>query len=200
MNNAPPNSATSSLSCRLIERLEDWRRLEPVWNRLLDLSPDSTPWQSFEFLTQWWKHLAGQNTLRIHVVERAGEPVLIVPLQISVWHMFPGIPVRRLEPLSMIMDVNRPRLALGAFDAEAYRCAFDSIWQTPREWHLLRIDEKPWDDAEVALLRSYGLRHGCVFRQAFSHLVPWLDLRQSWSSIHQDPFATYAQEPQGRPT
>lgn len=175
------NGRPQTLICRLVERFDDWLTLEPVWNRLLDASPDSTPWQSFEFLTRWWQHLGVQNSLRIHVVERAGEPVLIVPLQISSWKMFPGIPVRRLEPVSMIMDVNRPRLALGKFDADAYRCAFDSIWQTQRDWHLLRIDEKPWDDAEVALLRSYALERGCIFRQAFSHLVPWLDLRQGWS-------------------
>jgi CelD/BcsL family acetyltransferase involved in cellulose biosynthesis len=50
---------------------------------------------------------------------------------------------------------------------------------------VIRIDEKPWNDAEIALLRDYGLEHGCQFRQIFSHLVPYLDLRQSWATFLQ---------------
>jgi hypothetical protein len=101
-------------------------------------------------------------------------------MQITQWKRLPGLPVRMLEPIGMIMDVNRPRLGLGALAEDAYRCAFDAIWSSHNDWHVARIDEKPWDDREVALLRDYALEHGCVFRQMFSHLVPYLDLRQSW--------------------
>lgn len=168
------------MTCRLITELAEWQKLEPVWDALLAASPDHTPWQGFDFLTGWWRHLSNRMPLRVYVVERDGVPCLVLPLQISQWNGIPGLPVRILEPISMVMDVNRPRFALGAFDQAAYRHALEAIWSRRKEWDAIRIDEKPWDDAEVALLREYAREKLWVFRQAFSHLVPFLNLRRSW--------------------
>jgi CelD/BcsL family acetyltransferase involved in cellulose biosynthesis len=172
----------AALTCRVVKDMRGWADLRRVWDRLLEASPDRTPWQSYAFLTLWWRHLSGDHALRIFVVERGGVPCLALPMQLSHWRRLPGLPVRLLEPIGMVMDVNRPRLALGAFDEAAYRCAFDAIWSLGDDWHVVRVDEKPWDDLEMALLRDYGVGHGCVFRQVFSHLVPYLDLRQSWET------------------
>jgi CelD/BcsL family acetyltransferase involved in cellulose biosynthesis len=181
MSSAVAPQGSSALACHVITEMDAWRKLESVWDTLLHASPDHTPWQNFAFLTAWWANLGGTMPLRVLVVERSGVPCLIMPLQISQWNGIPGCPVRLLEPISMIMDVNRPRLAIGPFDAETYRCALDVIWHRKQEWDLIRIDEKPWDDAEVSLLREYALQRTCIFRQSFSHLVPYLDLRQTWT-------------------
>ena len=173
----------TTLTCRVVTDLWEWAELKLVWNRLLEESPEHTPWQSYAFLTQWWRHLSCGMPLRIFVVERAGKPCLILPMQIGRWTGLPGAPVRTLEPIGTIMEVNRPRLGLGKFDEAAYRCAFDAIWGRSAEWHAIRIDEKPWHDPEIALLRDYGVERGGVFRQIFSHLVPYLDLRQSWTKF-----------------
>jgi len=173
------------LTCRIVKDLRGWADLRRGWDQLLEASPDCTPWQSYAFLTLWWRYLAGDGALRIFVVERGGVPCLVLPMQITQWKRLPGMPVRLLEPIGMVMDVNRPRLGLGPLDEDAYRCAFDAIWSLSDDWHVVRIDEKPWDDREVALLRDYGLEHGCVFRQVFSHLVPYLDLRQSWNEYQR---------------
>ncbi|HUO68967.1 MAG TPA: GNAT family N-acetyltransferase, partial [Gammaproteobacteria bacterium] len=170
------------LTCRVVKDLRGWADLRRVWDRLLAASPDRTPWQSYAFLTLWWRYLSGDRALRIFIVERGGVPCLALPMQLTRWKCLPGLPVRLLEPIGMVMDVNRPRLALGAFDEAAYRCAFDAIWGLRDDWHVVRVDEKPWDDREMALLRDYGVERGCVFRQVFSHLVPYLDLRQSWQT------------------
>ena len=53
----------------------------------------------------------GDLALRIFVVERGGVPCLVLPMQIAQWKRLPGLPVRLLEPIGMVMDVNRPRLA-----------------------------------------------------------------------------------------
>jgi len=171
----------AALTCRVVKDVRGWADLRRVWDRLLDASPDRTPWQAYAFLTLWWRYLSGGHELRIFVVERGGVPCLLLPMQLARFRRIPGLPVRLLEPIGMVMDVNRPRLGLGALDEAAYRCAFDTIWSL-RDWDVVRIDEKPWDDREVALLRDYGLERRCVFRQVFSHRVPYLDLRQSWET------------------
>jgi CelD/BcsL family acetyltransferase involved in cellulose biosynthesis len=182
---APPLASEpqhAALTCRVVTDLWEWAELKLVWDRLLEASPERTPWQGYAFLTQWWRHLSYGMPLRIFVVERAGQPCLVLPMQIGKWGAIPGAPVRMLEPIGTIMDVNRPRLALGEFDTAAYRCALDFIWSRD-DWDVIRIDEKPWDDPEIALLRDYGLEQRCLFRQVFSHLVPFLDVRQSWATF-----------------
>src|SRR5262245_28297009 len=115
----PPAKPAAALTCRVLTTLEEWQTLEPHWEGLLKASPESTPWQSFAFLTGWWRNLAEKMPLRLFVVERGGVICLVMPLQISTWKMLPLLPVRMLEPVSMVMDVNRPRMALGAFDKAA---------------------------------------------------------------------------------
>ena len=175
-------NASAALTCRVVEDMEGWTPLQPHWDELLLSSAHSTPWQSFDFLTQWWRHMADSNRLRLFVVERDGRPCMILPLQISTWPWLPGIPVYILEPIGMIMDVNRPRFALGPHDPEAYACALGEIWRRRAEWHFIRIDEKPAEDPEVAVLRGFATAHDLRFRQAFSHVCPYLDLDQPWES------------------
>lgn len=173
--------AVPRLACRVVTKLEEWEMLQPWWDGLLAESPESTPWQGYAYLTHWWRHLSNGIPLRIYVVERNGIPCLILPLQISKWAWMPGLPIRMLEPIAMLMDVNRPRLALGQFSPDAYACAFAELCNRRNDWDLIRIDEKPWADAEVALLRDFALEREFVFRQAYSHPVPYLDLDRSWA-------------------
>ncbi len=168
------------LRCRTLTRLSDWESVQPWWDELLAQSADATPWQSWDYLSRWWRHLSAGKDLRLFIVERDGRPVLALPLQISRRFEMLGLPVRMIEPIGMIMDVNRPRLALGALDPEAYRCAFEALWQSRRDWDLIRIDEKLSDDPEVELLKAFAAEHGLWYRDIFSHLCPYLDLRQNW--------------------
>jgi CelD/BcsL family acetyltransferase involved in cellulose biosynthesis len=168
------------LRCRTLTRLSDWEQVRPWWDELLARSTDATPWQSWDYLSRWWRHLSDGKALRLFIVERDGRPVLALPLQISRRFEMLGLPVRMIEPIGMIMDVNRPRLALGALDPDAYRCAFEALWQARRDWDLIRIDEKLSDDPEVELLKDFAANHGLWYRDIFSHLCPNLDLQQDW--------------------
>ena len=83
-----------------------------------------------------------ESGLRVVVVERDGVPCMILPLQISLWPWLRMVPVRILEPVGSIMDVNRPRIALGPWDDAAFECALEAIWTLRNEWETLRVDEK----------------------------------------------------------
>jgi len=176
------------LRARVVQTLPELLTLRDDWNRLLSMSADPTPWQGIEFIGNWWRHVGagGGHRLRVVVVDKDGEPCLMMPLQISSWPWLGFIPIRILEPIGSLMDVNRPRLALGAFDEAAYECAFAAIWEMRRQWQTIRIDEKLQDDPEVALLRRFSERHSLRFRQAFSHLCPYLELGCDWKSYLAD--------------
>jgi CelD/BcsL family acetyltransferase involved in cellulose biosynthesis len=61
----------------------------------------------------------------------------------------------------------------------------EEIWRRRHEWHLIRLDEKTADDDEVPLLQRFARDRGLLFRQAFSHLCPYVDLRQPWETYLQ---------------
>jgi CelD/BcsL family acetyltransferase involved in cellulose biosynthesis len=116
------------------------------------------------------------------VRNRQHEAVLILPLQLAHSSML-RIPLRFLEPIGMLNDVNRPRLALGPRSAGAYECAFACVRALRDEWDVIRIDEKSLDDWELQQLRAFGCSERLAVRLAPSFLCPWLDLRQVWDSF-----------------
>lgn len=180
MQIADAGTSSGQLTCRVLTDPQCFEQLRPWWDALLTASEEFTPWQSLDYVIHWWTHMSRAKQLRVFVVERAGTPCLIVPLQVSTRFQMLGLPVRMLEPIGMIMYVNRPRLALGPTDAAAYECALEHILRLRNDWHLIRIDEKPLDDPEVTLLRKFARERGLLYRDVFSHVCPYLDLRQPW--------------------
>lgn len=178
-------TSDDSFTCRVLTDPAAFEQLKPCWDALLRASDEHTPWQSWDYLSHWWRHMSRGKHLRIYVVERRATPCLILPLQVSTRFQMLGLPVRMLEPIGMIMYVNRPRLAIGPADPAAYRCALEQVWSMRGDWHLIRLDEKPLNDPEVTLLRQFAREHGLLYRDIFSHVCPYLDLRQSWSSYLQ---------------
>lgn len=169
----------SGCTHRIVTSVPEWETLRSCWDRLLHESEDSTPWQSWDYLSAWWRHLGVKHRLRIVVVERDGQPVLIFPLQLARSSML-GLPVRLLEPVSMLWDVNRPRFALGRGDAEAWRCGLDAIWSLRGEWDAIRVEELPLADPQAEALSAFAVERNLWFRHVLSSVCPWLSLEQSW--------------------
>lgn len=170
------------LTSRIVTDIRGWDALRPWWDALLAASPDSTPWQSWDYLRCWWLNLGADKELRIVVVERAGVPVQIFPLQLVREAMI-GVPTRILEPISMLWDVNRPRLALGALDVPALQLGLETIRGLRHEWDALRIEELPLEDPQAQELHAFAARSGFWFRSVLSSVCPHLRLEQPWSQF-----------------
>ena len=165
--------------CRLVQDPAEWPALRAHWQRLHAATPQATPWQSYEFLHEWWLAMAGDRRLCLVVVMSGGEPCLILPLQISRTQML-GLRLRLLEPLGMPDDINRPRMAIGPPDAPALHCALEAIWSMRAQWDAIRLDEHENDDPELVALREFAGKQGLRYREAPLHPCPYLDLRRSW--------------------
>jgi CelD/BcsL family acetyltransferase involved in cellulose biosynthesis len=168
-----------ALTSRIVTDMEGWDALRPWWDALLEASADSTPWQTWHYLTSWWRNLAGDRKLRIVVVESAGVPVMIFPMQITREWML-CVPTRLLEPISSMWDVNRPRVALGAHDVRAFQVGLETLWGIRGEWDSLRFEELPLDDPQVKELRGFAERRELWFRDVLSSVCPTLRVDQSW--------------------
>lgn len=166
-------------TCRLVHDAGEWPALRMHWQRLLAATPQATPWQSYEFLHEWWLAMSGERRLCLFVVMSGAEPCLILPLQISCSTML-GLRLRLLEPIGMPDDINRPRLGIGPPNAAALHCALESIWAQRAHWDAIRLDEHVSDDPELQALREFAGEHGLRYRQIALHPCPYLDLRRSW--------------------
>jgi|ADGO01.1.fsa_nt_gi hypothetical protein len=176
-------AAVTPLATRWVTDVDGWQALREIWDELLLASTDSTPWQSWDYLTNWWRHLGKGKELRILVVSRREQPVMIFPLQLTRELMI-GIPTRMLEPISMLWDVNRPRFALGPFDEEAYRVGLRAISALP-DWDCLRVEELPISDPQAQAMREFAEREGLWFRNVLSSICPHLSLEQTWAQFLQ---------------
>ncbi len=170
------------LSVRIVSDLNGWQALQPWWDTLLEASTDSTPWQTFDYLWCWWQHLREARQLRIIVVESAGVPVMIFPLQITRETMM-GLPLRLIEPITMMWDVNRPRFALGAPDMSLLRFGLDAdrvplVADAPE-----RVEELPLSDPQAQELEALAAREGLWFRDVLSSVCPYLSLEQPWDAF-----------------
>jgi CelD/BcsL family acetyltransferase involved in cellulose biosynthesis len=176
---APGDDPWDVLICRVYTDDRAWEQLRPCWDALLACSDGATPWQSWQFLSAWWRHLAGDRELRIVVVERRARPCLILPLQLTV-DRIAGLRIRCLEPIGMPDDINRPRLAIGPFDPGAYRAALNALWRRRGEWQLLRIDERPPQGNELRLLDEFAEEQRLRLHCLPLHSCPYLSLNRSW--------------------
>lgn len=162
--------------------MAEWEPLQAHWDALLCASHDSTPWQNWDYLTHWWRHLGKNKKLRIVVVEQDGVPVMIFPLQLGPESMI-GLNTRILEPISMLWDVNRPRLAIGAPDEAAFRAGLAAILEFQAEWDTLRVEELPLEDPQARMLESFSRDNGFKFRYAQSSVVPFIKIDRSYDEF-----------------
>jgi CelD/BcsL family acetyltransferase involved in cellulose biosynthesis len=171
-----------AMTSRIVTDMAGWEALRPWWDSLLEASTDSTPWQTWDYLANWWRNLAEDRKLRIVVVESAGTPVMIFPMQITKEWMI-GVPTRLLEPISMMWDVNRPRVALGAHDQRAFQVGLETLWGIRSEWDSIRIEELPLEDPQARELRAFAERRELWFRDVLSSVCPTLRVDQRWDDF-----------------
>ncbi|HEY1282953.1 MAG TPA: GNAT family N-acetyltransferase [Steroidobacteraceae bacterium] len=171
-----------SLSVRFFKSVRGWETLQSWWDGLLESSPDSTPWQSWDYLWSGWQRLGGDKELRLVVVERAGVPVMIFPLQLTREKLL-GVPARIIEPLGLTSDVNRPRLALGAPDTQAFAVGLEGLWSLREEWDALRVDDLPLTDGEAGDLKAFAEEHRMWCRDSLSRMHAPLSLAQPWDEF-----------------
>ena len=173
-----------ALSVRLFTSVRGWETLQSWWDPLLELSPDSTPWQSWDYLWRGWQRLGGDKELRLIVIERAGVPVMIFPLQLTREKLL-GVPARLVEPLGLAADLNRPRLALGAPDTQAFALGLEALWGMREQWDTIHVDDLPLPDAEAADLKGFADQRRMWLRDSQSRVRAPVPLAQPWEEFLQ---------------
>ena len=119
-----------------IRSIADLAPFRADWNRLLSQTPDADYFQTLDWLEVYWRHLAGDQQLRVLLHLEADELVGIVPLVIRNESTKVG-PLRVLTP--PLDDWGSFHGPLGADRAGLLATAMRYVQSSAREWDVIDL-------------------------------------------------------------
>jgi CelD/BcsL family acetyltransferase involved in cellulose biosynthesis len=132
-------SASARLPMSYVVEINDREQLAELrltWNKLLQVTPRATFFQSLDWLLTFWRHFGEQNRFRVLVVHSYDGPIGILPLWIA----------RQPTRLGVIRTLTYPLLdwgtfygPLGAQPTATLIAALGHLRRTPRDWDLLEL-------------------------------------------------------------
>lgn len=179
----PPSSG---IRLQLVTTTEEFHRLEPYWNPLLQRSGSNSVFLSFEYLTTWWETYGSNFKLRILAAWKDNDLAGLAPLAIGHGHG-PRSWLRHLaflgfhgNELSEHLDfIVAPELS-----EEVIPQFVRFVRQEMRhEWDLLYLSLVPSESSHLASLlpeaSAHGIRGGILDTVA----SPYLCLPGSWETL-----------------
>ncbi|WP_319798839.1 GNAT family N-acetyltransferase [Nitrobacter sp.] len=173
--NAPARSSGQHIAH--VEVFHDLREVEPVW-RSLETLQLSTPYQRFDFLSSWQRHVGTRTNLQpcMIVASDAGRrPLLLLPLAAGVEN---GIRVARFmggKHTTFNMALWRQEFAATATQADV-DTLLHGIRDLPAKIDVLALTRQPqrWRDLQnpMALLPNQPSANGCPLMRMAPDAVP----------------------------
>ncbi|GAB1716388.1 MAG: hypothetical protein NTAFB05_14300 [Nitrobacter sp.] len=149
-----------------IDILHDMREAEPIWRRL-ETSQFSTPYQRFDFLSAWQRHVGTGNDLRPCIIvacDAERRPLLLLPLVAETEN---GVGVARFmggKHTTFNMALWQRDFAAAATPADL-DMLLRGIRQAPAKLDVLALTRQPrrWRDLQnpMALLPGQSSANGC---------------------------------------
>lgn len=179
--------ASATLVIRLVQSVDEFAALAPHWDALLSDSSTNSIFQTWHYLSLWWRHFGHDSELAIATAEHAGELVGVAPLQIRRGHSGARKHLRHLcflgtmaegEALLCDFPVRRgwENDVIAAFFAEGSPL-FDL------HWDLLYLPFVPADSpCTRALVQSPGLLHHRI-REIPEEGAPLISFPSSWEEF-----------------
>ncbi|MDP2209127.1 MAG: GNAT family N-acetyltransferase [Bacteroidota bacterium] len=143
-----------------INTIEELRQIEPEWNALLAKSESPTAYLTYEWLTTWWSCFKTPNKkLLILAVRDNTELIGLAPLMV-VEYSIAGIPLRKIEFLSMMRFAYSPSNLAGSLDfiiktgrhKEVLSSIISYLKNNIKGWLYLRLHPISSDSSSISVL------------------------------------------------
>lgn len=171
-----------------IRTLGEWGKLEPVWNNLLDQHDNPSIFLSYEWLTTWWKCIGNKRKeLLILVVKDGAEIIGIAPLM-EVRERFLGLPITKIEFISMMQYPDSPANCSAALDmligrrrGEVVSAVIEHIARHHARWHFIRLSPVCEYSSTLSLVEYEAERYGKrIYKQAVEANA-YIDVTSDWN-------------------
>jgi CelD/BcsL family acetyltransferase involved in cellulose biosynthesis len=147
------------------ETLEhDWRALHALGR--------STPFQSWEWMSSWWRH-ARRGSLWVLVARQDGVAVGILPLHRDAYH---GLPLRRVSFLATPISDYHGLLAAPEHADACARAFVAFLMERASEWDVIDLPDLPVDSPLVRAAPEAELRAVVTHHR----VCPVIALKPTW--------------------
>lgn len=160
------------LSIQEIRDIHELELLEPEWNNVLKKSSRPEIFLTYEWLTTWWKCLGKKGRELFVLVVRHGDRIIGIAPFMEVRDTFFGLPIRKIEFISMMKYGDSPSNCSGSLDMiiaeqhnEVISMVMSYLAHHDKRWNLIRLNPIPHNSQTLSLLKEKAQSHGYTFRQ-----------------------------------
>lgn len=177
----------TKLSVQLVHSPETFASLEPEWDSLLRQSETNSIFQTWRYLSLWWKHFGSKSELAILTARREGELLGIAPLQIRRGksgprkHLLHLCFLGSLAPAEGLLFDFIVRKGEEIPVMEAFFAASSPLFSL--HWDLLYLPFPPSQSPCIAALRNAAGPLHARLREIPQEDSPLIEFRPSWEDF-----------------
>lgn len=144
MTQAGCDSQAKSLQFSIVSTSDDFKALEDQWNGLVEKSKDCSVFQTFSWLSTWWRIFGQERQLRIILASDQEQLVGLLPVYIERTNLLPAIGLRKLRLVGYGGDTAPDDLGpiLGEGDHPTIiRTLIDGLDSFRNEWDMADLED-----------------------------------------------------------
>ncbi len=171
------------LTIEEITAVEDFRKLEPFWNRLLQESASDNIFLTWEWISNWWDVYGEGRELRIMVARDEKDSLIaIAPLYRVSGKVMKSVVVREIRFIGTGGDVSPDYLdiIIKRGMEETVIEALVRYLRTDREWDVASLTDIRTDSPNLNLLKNLASNSGLMVRTKPCAVCPYIKLPSSW--------------------
>jgi len=155
--------------------------LKTDWLELQESSGCPNIFQSYQWVSLWWKHFGAGREMRVVFAWDDGAPVLAAPLYLERKSRM-GIPVRRITAIGNNISSHHGFLA-GRDSLPAVESCFESLFRDVKGWDLVELKKVPEGDTVIRLMRNFGDERDLRFIEMPSNRHHFLDVEGTFEDF-----------------
>jgi len=172
-----PGRRSSEIRIEIIDGLQGFLDLEPIWNQVAEAAGLDHPFLEFIWVRTWWESFGAGSSLHVLVFRADERPIAIAPLMLTPIRMW-GIKVRRL---GFLYNAHVP--CADFLIAERHEEVYRAIWahvSRNRSWDLLQLCQLPEGCATLEEMARLAAEARCRTGVWASDSSPYLPIGPSW--------------------
>lgn len=188
------------LTVEKITTREEFHRLGPVWNSVLERSAANTLTLTWEWLSTWWDVFGEGRELYTLVVRDDEEIIAIAPLLTRVVQHYGLIPFRRLEFLASgedeadeICSEYLDFILLRGREEQALETIFAYLQEQEEDWDEILLTDIAGESKSLPVLKKLCQWKGLKLEELRNETCIYVSLPSEWETFIESVSPTFRQ-------
>ncbi len=165
----------------LIDTIETWEQHREKWQEIYDANPNHTPYQSYDWLSAWWRYL-GEGELRIvHVRDEQDETLGYAPFFLR--RSYYGLPLKNLAFIGVKRTDYLDFLVRRGSEEPFFNLLFSWLYEQRDEFSFIELKDVPDTSSNLPFLFAIIGKHFPVFAVENSRICVTIPLPEDWDGF-----------------